>query len=357
MRNLILGVLYLMSFAATAQTDTTIKVLGIYPSHMSLNASQMTSHLQQIPSNWNAAGLPAAAVTTIGLLNGAVAVPISYPGIPATVNATADQARYATEVRNIRQAWQADVVVLFTSAGPNCGASAVGWLDGNFVPTSGLDLRFRQDAYLSVVNPLCQPVDTAHEFGHLGGGGHATTGGRLYSDSRAFMQFVQIPQTGQSWWKGTPLLDPSDAYPINQRISGYSRNQSGAGDATHNNTRTLTMTARSLANYFIPPTSDPVLYPPINLHGFNLGCVPNGFTRHDLYWSDNPASTITATHYEVWKSQPVGQPFIYGWTEYAPYSPSEVSGATARARVNACSGANCTTLSTTYYDAAPTCSG
>ena len=112
-----------------------------------------------------------------------------------------------------------------------------------------------------------------------------------------------------------------------------------------------------MANYYEYPSGPPILNPPINVTGFNLGCVNGVETRHDLYWSDDPATNVVVDHYEIWKSQPVGQPFIYGWTVYGPFSQSYVSGATARARVKACSGASCSAMSVSYYDAVPVCSG
>jgi hypothetical protein len=159
--------------------------------------------------------------------------------------------------------------------------------------------------------------------------------------------------------RGSALVDREDlgdnpGLMINNELT-YSRNEPGFGTPDANNRRALAMTARSLANYYEYPSNPPVLYPPINLIGYNLGCVNGVEMRHDLYWQDDPATTANVTSYEIWKSQPVGQPFVYGWTVYAPFSQSYVSGAPARARVNACSGTTCSALSSSFYDAGLSC--
>ena len=172
------------------------------------------------------------------------------------------------------------------------------------------------------------------------GGGHAITGERLYSDGRAWINFINLPEFSLVLYIGTALADLSDRefgpYPLTNLLE-YSRVGS-YGDDAHENARTLSITARSLANFYEYPPTPPVLNPPINLTGVNFGCVNGIETRHDLYWSNDPGTTAEITHYEIWKSQPVGNPFVYGWTVYSAYTQSYVSGATARARVNACSG-------------------
>lgn len=358
----LLAVLLCASFFGVAQAqETTVRIVGAYPSHISQSPARMTQHLQAIATAWNSSGLPGASATTVTLLNGAVALPVSYPGLPPTVDGTAAQAYSVQAIRSLRAAWQADVVVLFTDHSP-CGATRTGFLNGNFQPDAqGLDLRDRHENYVNVVVSACPSWVAAHEFGHLGGGGHVSTGPSLYSDSRAYIIAVEVnPQFPLNVIvRGTALADDADlgggsGFMLNNELT-YSRNELGFGAPEMNNRRALAMTARSLANYYEYPSNPPVLYPPINLIGYNLGCVNAVETRHDLYWQDDPATTANVTSYEVWKSQPVGQPFVYGWTVYAPFSQSFVSGAVARARVNACSGTTCSALSSSFYDAGLSC--
>lgn len=318
----------------------------------------MTSHLQSIASAWNFTGLPSSAVTTIQLLNSSVAVPVVYPNLPGNAIDTSAVAYAQSGIVNLRRQYQADVIVLFTGHMERCGATKLQWANGNFVPNvQGLDLRYRNQWYLSVVNPICDPVIASHEFGHLLGGGHTNTGSRLYSDGRAFLSRTPLYYNGVfiGWLNmATALGDPSD---LPGEILSYFNWYSGDAAGGHNNARTFGITARSVANYYEYPSGPPILNPSINVTGFNLGCVNGIETRHDLYWSDDPATNVVITHYEIWKSQPVGQPFIYGWTVYGPFSQSYVSGATARARAKACSGAPCSAMSVSYYDAVPACSG
>lgn len=345
--------------ASLLAQETTIRILGAYPSHLSLSSSQMSAHLQAVATTWNDSGLPGSAITTVQLLNGAVAVPVSYPTLPSTPGNTSEQAHTQASIQSLRHAWQADVIILFTNHTERCGAMATEWYNDNFSANAqGLDLRYRHQWYIPVVNPSCETWVSPHEFGHAGGGGHAITGGRLYPDSRAWINFLNIPEYSLLTYIGTALADLSDRqfgdYPLVNLLE-YSR--AGSHGDGHDNARTLSMTARSLANFYEYPPTPPVLNPPINLTGVNFGCVNGVETRHDLYWSNDPGTTAEITHYEIWKSQPVGNPFVYGWTVYSAYTQSYVSGATARARVNACSGAQCSALSASYYDATLACGG
>lgn len=351
--------LLLIASSVYGQQETQIKVLGVYPSQLSYDPIKMTLHLQALVKGWNDTGLPGAAITTITLLNSGVAVPMHYPGtVPATAEAMSTAVYSAPALFALRTAWQADVIIVFSTS-TKCGATKTAWHSVSpFVAgPDDLDLRPQNTHFVSVVFPGCETWVTPHEFGHLAGGDHATSGKGLFADSRANMFHVPQGQYTPGMYLGTALLDPSDHPLGNLTVPSldYSRNESGKGDATRNNKRTLAWTARSLANFFAYPPGPPVLNPPINLIGYNLGCVNGVDTRHDLYWADDPATNITPTHYEIWKSQPVGQPFIYGWTAFPLFSQSYVSGVTARARVNACSGPACTALSTSFYDADPVC--
>jgi hypothetical protein len=215
-----------------------------------------------------------------------------------------------------------------------------------------LDLRFRHDWYISVVVPSgCPTTVAAHEFGHMGGGGHHSTGGRLYSDARAYVELLNIPELGLILYIGTALADPEDVEPFALApLPQYSRNEPAVGDAGHQNVRTLAITARSIANFYEYPSTPQVLNPPINLVG-NLTACESGWTRHDVWWQNDPATNVPITHYDVWYSQPIGNPDAYGWTVYGPYSPVYVIGADSRIRTRACSGAQCSALSSSFYDA------
>jgi len=159
-----------------------------------------------------------------------------------------------------------------------------------------------------------------------------------------------------AFYLGTAIADVSDVapWPLIEQPQ-YSRNEPAYGDAGHRNARTLAMTARSIANFYEYPSDPQVLNPPINLIGYDLGCYDDFYTRHDIYWQNDPATNVPVTHYELWYEQPIGQPYVYGWTSYAPYTPSYVWGATARDRIKACSGPSCSAMSASFYDAAPTC--
>jgi hypothetical protein len=368
MRSILIALLLLTSFSAAAQ-ETTIRVLGVYVSGQTVTSSRMTQHLQGIASAWNSSGLPAASVTTVQLLNSAVAVPVTWTTMPSTLEATATAAADAAAIRAVRQQWQADIVVVFRGPDPDgkCGVAPVFWYDGNFQLTNGLDLRYRNTAYVTAVNPGCFTQATAHEFGHLLGGGHVTnTSSRLYDDARAFTisstadcNINRVPVC-MTVYNSTALADIKD-YPVGSSLSTqlqYSRNAATYGDSGHNNVRTLALTARSVANFY-PYPSNPVavLRPPVAVLGINYGCSSDGSTRHYIYWQNDLATNVVVDRYEVWYSQPVSTFYRYGWTVFSPYTDSYVWGATARARPNACSGSTCSALSAEYYDAAPLACG
>jgi hypothetical protein len=127
-----------------------------------------------------------------------------------------------------------------------------------------------------------------------------------------------------------------------------------------NNQRTLSTTARSVANYRITGGGGGGggggcnLSTPTAVTGFLVAsCSPFPYTQHQIAWLDNcPAAS---SHYEIWYSQPDGQPYIQGWTTTVSNTPAYVSGANARVKVSACNGAICTPLSASSYLAVDGC--
>jgi hypothetical protein len=374
MRTILVALALLCSTLAHAQQETAIKVLGVYVDGLALNADVMAVQLQNITTAWVQSGLPAASLTTIELLNAGRAVPVSYPNMPTQMLPMMLEAHTKRPLQELRTRWEADVIILFRNAAPDaCGYGQRYWVDGDFNPLAdgvndGLDLRFRDQWYIAIVSTeQCDSTTAAHEFGHLLGGGHIVTHNRLYPDARAHLvrtdQFCTNPNDPNDCtplYVTTALGSPDDfgAGASASAVLQYSRPGGQFGNAEHNNVRTLVTTARSVANYFgYPANGGIVLRPPINLVGVHYGCV-GGATRNDLYWQNDPASNVVVDRYEVWYSQPITTVYKYGWTAYVPYETTLVAGATARARLKACSGAACSLISSAYYDAVPlTCTG
>ena len=83
MKRLLLLLALLYANLGHAQ-ETTIRILGVYPSQLSMVQADMTAQLQAIATAWNDSGLPGESVTTVQLLNSATAVPVSYPNLPGS---------------------------------------------------------------------------------------------------------------------------------------------------------------------------------------------------------------------------------------------------------------------------------
>jgi hypothetical protein len=243
----------------------------------------------------------------------------------------------------------------------NCGATRAQFLAGNFIPDAqGMDLRYRNDAFVAVVPTGCPSVPAgAHEFGHLFGAGHqnSTAAERLYADSRAYSYAIYFPYGG-GLLVSTTMGDRNECSTSCTISSQYSKNGQ-YGDGSRQNARTLDIVAKSVANYISAPSPPtPILNPPINVTGYLItSCVSPNATRHQVFWNDDPQTNVAVSTYQVWYSQPPGQPYVYGWSlPYAQkFSDVYVGGANSEIRVNACTTSQCSALSASSYLAQWTC--
>jgi hypothetical protein len=366
MRRLLLPVLLLWTNSASA-IDVSIRVLGVYPSHATGQVTYLAEQLTYLKDTWNNTGLHASSGIGVELVNGGQPIVAALAGMPATVVATPGWAAANPTIVQLRNSWQADVIVLLTTATDVCGAADQYFTNGQFFPDAqGMDLNGRNTSYVAVVSTGCGPLTAAHEFGHLLGGGHAATANnpRLYADSRAYMRLVFEP------WPINLTYDWATAVVSNGECpalggdfcihqSYYSRNAPEHGNGNQQNARTFNITAKSVANYITPPTPPtPILNPPINVHGFLISnCDPPGWTRHQVHWSDDPQTNVQITAYEIWHSQPPGQPVQFTGTisPFQQFSDIYVTGANSQIYVKACSNAQCSALSASSYLAQFTC--
>jgi hypothetical protein len=368
MMRLLVAILFFCSSSALA-IDTSIRVLGVYPQGASIDGQYMRDQLTMISSAWNATALAASSGIAVEVLNGSNPVSAVLAGMPTTNVPISSWAPSHPNLVSVRSSWSADVIVLFSPYFDpgSCGATQAGFANGNFVADAqGMDLTYANYSYVSVVSPGCDPTTAAHEFGHLFGAGHRTDGSRLYEDARAYsLKYTQYyDQWGYSYevssTMGHPVECPSMGGSFCAFMAGYSR--SGVfGDGAHQNARTLNLLAKSLANYIGTPTQPaPVLYPPINVHGYLINaCDEYGWTRHQAHWNDDPRTNIAVSGYEVWFSQAPGQPYAFGW--WVPFiqkfSDVYVIGADSDIRVNACTTSQCSALSASSYLAQWSCGG
>jgi hypothetical protein len=271
MMRLLVAILIFCSNSAFA-IDTSIRVLGVYPQGASINAQYMRDQLNGISSSWNGTGLNGSSGISVEILNGANAVPASLPGMPTANVSISSWAPSQSDIVSLRNAWSADVVILFSPyTDPNsCGATQTGFTNGNFIPDAqGMDLSYRNSAYDSVG---CDTTTGAHEFGHLSGAGHRTDGDRLYSDSRAYSVLYYDPTFGLNYEASTTMGHPVECPSVGGIFCWFMFEYSksgGYGNGAHQNARTLGLLAKSLANYISTPTPPaPILNPPINVTGF-----------------------------------------------------------------------------------------
>lgn len=368
MKRILVILVLLFSVRSADALDTTIRVLGVYPSGTAIGMGYMQSQLSTLRQAWLNTGMPTSSGISIEIVNGETPIPVDLPGRPSTFQDLVTWANSQPGVVNARNAWAADVVILFSELMPDpttrtCGTAQFAWINGNFVAdpaAQGMDLRFRNQWYVAVVGQSCVPHAAAHEFGHLLGGGHegSQANERLYPDSRAYSTISCRMIRGEPFCTqdtdvlGTPSECPRVGVDICRFNTRYSRNVPGEGDGAHQNARTFNQTAISVANYIAAPTApEPILNPPINVHGFLIAACDQGWTRHQAHWSPDPRTNVPVTTYEIWGSQPDGSPLTFGWSVpvFQTFSDVFVIGADVRIFVKACTATRCSDLSVTNY--------
>jgi hypothetical protein len=335
--------------APTVAVDNAIRVLGVYPSGAVMDANLMKTKLESTIQAWNETGLPSSSVgnVTIDLLYGGTAQPISLPSIPTDMLAIPPWATQQSSVINLRNSTFADIVILFVpgnSPTAPCGTAPNPWVGGNKLP--GVDLRFKENAFVAAVTlaTVCGISTAAHELGHLLGGDHFSSAAQgLYSSSHAFIRnyfnpngvLIQVGTAIAQLTEFDTCFSPWDDTRC-IRLLRYSSTDALYGDSGHNNKLALSETAQSVANYRQTPTL--VFYPPVFVTGALAEiCVNGGWTIHDVWWTDDSRNSIPASTYNIWYSQPPGQPYTFGWSVPNQIESVAVYGANSIIRVQAIS--------------------
>lgn len=398
MKKLLLIVACLVSASVHAQLEDEITVLGV-PLDPLANTTRAASYLNSIVNYWPA--VPTGA--TIKLANGGSLLSIQSTTTGTSV-AQLSAAKGVLETQNLRNG--ADIVLFFTpSMTDACGyAPQLNWgpptsppFQNKFVQdVAGLDLRGRDAYYVGIIStstPCFKPSLALHEFGHLFGGGHPTAPSSayfLYPDSRAYHEYAPPwvnwqTNLGTSYLATDSMIYSSWTGKNNQRaltttalsVANYRTGGSGGAppvlaqcnDGVDNDSNALTdypndpgctgLTDDDESGAPPPPPIPPPpscnLSTPFNVTGQLLGvCDPQPpYTHHRVDWSDVcPAATL---FYEVWYSQPDGQPYTFGWSKSGQSSDAYVWGANSRVKVRACNGSSCSSLSSGSYLALSTC--
>ncbi len=350
--------------------DTTIRVLAV---NVNGNSAAVTSNLNYLTANW-----PGSGNVTVTLANNGNPVSMALTptsGNPLTVLTAA---RTALIANGLRETHSADVVLVFVngilSSGGNtyCGYAQTHWIDpapNTFVPTGGLDLRGKDGnnsnaGWAAIVttdaNNGCIGYSeiALHELGHLLGAGHyEPLNAWLHNYSHAESEYISIPfPVGVDIYLRTIMANPGNS--ICGAAAGCMLTNvfsDGNPVSTRHNLNTLAVTALSVANYRTAQGGGCNLTRPNNLVGSLIQvCAPSPWTRHFLAWNDDcPAET---DFFQLFVSQPVGQPYLYGWTAVIQSSDVYVYGANANIKVRACNAGGCSPLSTQTYLATSQCS-
>lgn len=357
----IFGLLLLFIMQSSHAVDTTVRVLGIHPTGTGGVPGTMVYHIQSMDEAWRATGLHTSSGVSVQLLNGGVPIEADLSTLPTLLRDTPRWAATHPPVVQLRDQYAADVVVVFTDASDLCGAVQGGFINGNFLPTNGVDLRYKDISHVIAISTdqICWGPTGAHEFGHVFGGGHVAASmqdnPRLYPDSRAYVRLVEgdwYPYNLATALGAHGECTPHPTTSLCFFELRYSNNSPQAGNGDQQNARTLRLTALSVANYYQvdPPGPEPILNPPVNVHGFNLGCNAANETRHDIYWSPHPATNVEVTEYQIWYSQPPDQLSVYGWSlpAYQEFDDAYVFGADAQVTIRACTTERCSADSASY---------
>lgn len=280
-------------------------------------------------------------------------------------------------------------------------------IPGNFIAnplTMDLDLRGAVDSYyaISEVSAGCPTLTAAHEMAHLLGSGHTKSvaaGKYLTSTSHAAVSLA----TRRGVTMGNKTIAAQGANPpecvAEQVECGYIfvySNGVALGGDDGDTEGTFEITALSVANYingaggsngggggggalpecndgidndgdgFVDYGSDPdcasfsdddeddtsgggggcSLQSPSSLTAVFVGaCAPYPTTQYSLFWTDTcPSAT---SYYEVYKEQPIGSGFVFGWQSFVPSSPVFINGPPGKLRVRSCSLSSCSGYSNT----------
>lgn len=348
-----LGFFSLIVFSSAWAVDDEIRILAVYTSDASTtNIQDQMLNIQQAWISTGLIGFP----TPVGVNIANAGLGVALGGAPLTGfdYQQYDQAKIRQELLDKRNQYGADVVVVFTSAMLDdfgrqiCGfAKQHDWTDfggypGAFVPdlATGLDLRPAETFFLAIVATTPSSCVSgsgehlsAHEIGHLLGGGHehgVTTslpsdGMYLYEDSHAFIKRI-YPGRGGGEARGelTALATrhgDGDSMCINSQCDHKLEfSSTNFGDTNHENKRAFEIVAKSVANFRVPPVCG--LSPPDEVGGLLTHiCYTTqpAQTRYQVWWS-NSCSAET-DYYELHAGQFIVGPYNKFWT-----TPNQSSG-------------------------------
>jgi hypothetical protein len=254
MKRLLFSVMLFLWLGQASSQETTITILGVRINNV--NQARAQELLQSIPQRWAPAGIGPNNVA-VNLANGGALVPLAIPSPPDHEVARLNAAKSVASALNIRNFYNADIVIFFTDEFDDpedivCGiAPQENWTNVNGPPafsdpdSDGIDRTGSEDWYAAIMATTdvpCQtnPVLALHEFGHLFGAGHQNVspwaGQYLFPDSHAYLIYLPWP------------------YPSPIRSNLYTNWQMGINwyqysDATGaNNTKALIQTALSVGS-------------------------------------------------------------------------------------------------------------
>ncbi len=374
-RTFVLFFLALASFSAFS-LDNKIRILSVYTPQVSGKTGLMDQQLDHLKDIWQNSNLiSSSGGITIEFANNGNHVPYPEDLMAAPMKNQVMEAFGQSHMTNLRAQYAADLVVIFTKPTEKCGAASSYWTGSGaaYLPkasTFGLDLRGANDkSYVVGVDPDC-PRTVAHEIGHVHGGQHFQEKLGLYSDSHAYSDetSIQIPGIGTiSYYFQTSTADenitmecagsqvpppqgPQACVPAPYYSNkGIMVGDNFYGDDEHENVRAISLTALSVANYWMGDPPQQVLEPPVNLYGLLIGvCSPSPWTQHEILWQEG-GSTAPVEGYEIWYIQAPYSIPVYGWTVTSESTPAFVYGAPATTFARTCNSSQCSGFASSFY--------
>jgi len=361
--------LFAFSPLASAQTYVDIVVMAETDADISVIPEQLLG----ITSAMTASGV---SVNVNFAYGGVPQVVLPMSGFDTTQHGIAIN---SSLVQNARDGAAADLALIFVDDLSGCGFAPANQWNGSGINGTAPDLSGVDTSFVALVstgsttNIFNQPLDcqdlpfiSAHEIGHLFGGGHelaTNQGPYLWDDSAA--DYTKPPLfPGQPDGYYTVMISTIPALCIGiaqcdelNKYSDLTTATDGVSNQT-NNRKAVLDTKSSVAAYRNPGCQ--LIKPDPVFGAINNPCDPDPWTSHNMAWYDSCEDE--SEFYEIYAQQPaiwggLDINYVHVWNVSVPWDEVFVRGDAANFRVKSCNSTGCSGKSDTWYWADAICEG